>query len=166
MAVDVLMHKLHEGKHDLESFYWLLIWTLLHHADHDRGPSACSKLFDVEDRELAAAQKEHWLQHSDPQIMGNEPLTQLLEQLRVLFRKQLTDKDTTSVDVKYNTLLAAFDEALSQSDWPENDGCIAFLPYSASKSAKDASRASSKKRKTESRAASTSSKRQRTGLHP
>jgi hypothetical protein len=59
MAVDVLMHKMHERKYDLESFYWLLIWTLLPRADHDQGPSACSKLFDVEDRELTAAQKEH-----------------------------------------------------------------------------------------------------------
>lgn len=48
MAVDVLMHKMHERKHDLES-YWLLVWTLLRHADHDQGPSARSKLFDVED---------------------------------------------------------------------------------------------------------------------
>jgi hypothetical protein len=69
MVIDVLMHKMHEHKHDLRSFYWLLIWTLLHHADHNQGPSACSKLFDVEDGELAAAQKEHWLQHSDLCIM-------------------------------------------------------------------------------------------------
>ena len=128
-------------------------------------------VFDVEDRELAVAQKEHWLRHSDLQIMGNEPLTQLLEQLRVLFRKQLTDKDTTSVDVKYDTLMVAIDSALSRPDWPDNDGCIAFLPQSASRSAKDASRASSKKRKTESRAMSTSSKRQKrtpspSGLYP
>ena len=62
MVVDVLMHKMHERKHDLESFYWLLVWTLLRHSDHDQGPSACSKLFDVEDRELAAAQKRTWLE--------------------------------------------------------------------------------------------------------
>jgi len=164
MAVDVLMHKMHERKHDLESFYWLLVWILLRHADHDQGPSGCSKLFDVEDRELAAAQKEHWLRHSDLRINRNEPLTQLLEKLS--FDDQLGAKRRISVEVTYTTLLAAFDEALNQSDWPENDGCIAFSPYSASKSAKDACRASSKKRKTESRAASTSSKRQRTGLHP
>jgi hypothetical protein len=171
MAVDVLMHKLHERKHDLESFYWLLVWTLLRHADHDQGPSACSKLFDVEDRELATAQKEHWLRHSDLQIMGKELLTQLLEQLKVLFRKQLTDKDTTSVDVKYDTLMVAIDSALSRPDWPANDGCITFLPQSASRSAKDASRASSKKRKTESRATATNSKRRQmtpsaSGVYP
>jgi hypothetical protein len=166
MAVDVLMHKMHERKHDLESFYWLLVWILLRYADHDQGPSACSKLFDVEDRELAAAQKEYWLRHSDLRINRNEPLTQLLERLRAIFDDQLGAKRRISVEVTYTTLLAALDEALSQSDWPENDGCIAFSPYSASKSAKDACRASSKKRKTESRTASTSSKRQRTGLHP
>lgn len=159
MAVDVLMHKMHERKHDFESFSWLLVWTLLRHVDHDQGPSACSKLFDVEDRELAAAQKEHWLRRSDLQIVGNEPLTQLLEQLRAPFRKQLIDKDTTSVEVEYDTLVVAIDSALSRPDWPDNDGCIAFSPQSASRLAKDASRASSKKRKTEFKATSTSSKR-------
>jgi hypothetical protein len=169
MAVDVLMHKMHERKHDLESFYWLLVWTLLRHADHDQGPSACSKLFDIEDRELAAAQKRTWLETSDLRINRNEPLTQLLERLRAIFDDQLGAKRRISVEATYTTLLAALDEALGQPDWPENDGCMAFLPYSASKSAKDACRASSKKRQTESRAASTSSKRQRMSsscLHP
>jgi hypothetical protein len=166
----VLMHKMHERKHDLESFYWLLVWTLLRHADHDQGPSACSKLFDVGDRELAAAQKRTWLETSDLRINRNKPLTQLLKSLRILFRKQLADIDTASVEVTYDTLLSAIDYAVCLPDWPKNNGCIAISPYSASKSAKDASRASSKKQRTESRAASTSSKRQKTspssGLYP
>ena len=159
MAVDVLMRKTHERKHDLQFFYWLLIWTLLRHADHDQGPSACGRLFDVEDRELGAAQKRTWLQTSDLRISCNKPLTQLLERLRALFRKQLTNKDTSSIELTYDTLLAAIDSSLSQPDWPDNDGSIPFSPQSASRSAKDASRASSKKRKTKSRATSTSSKR-------
>jgi hypothetical protein len=166
MAVDVLMHKMHERKHDLESIYWLLIWIILRHVDHNQGPSACSKLFDIEDRELAAAQKRAWLETSDLRINRNEPLTRLLKSLRILYRKQLADIDTTSVEVTYDALLAAIDYAVSLPDWPENDGCVAFLPYSGSKSAKDASRASSKRRKTESTAASTSSKRQRTSTSP
>jgi hypothetical protein len=162
----VLMHKMHERKHDLESFYWLFVWTLLRHADHDQGPSACSKLFDVEDRELAAAQKRTWLETSDLRINRNDPLTQLLKSLRILFEKQLVDIDTASVEVTYDSLLATIDYAVSLPDWLENDGCIAFLLYSGSKSAKDPSRASSKKRNTEARAASTSSKRQRTSTSP
>jgi hypothetical protein len=166
MAVDVLMHKMHERKHDLESIYWLLVWILLRHIDHNQGPSACSKLFDIEDRELAAAQKEYWLRHSDLRIIRNEPLTRLLKSLRILFKKQLADIDTAGVEVTYDTLLATIDYALCLPDWPENDGCAAFSPYSASKCAKDVSRVSSKKRKMESRAASTSSKRQRTSTSP
>jgi hypothetical protein len=110
MAFDVLMHKMHDHKHDLESFYWLLVWTFLRHADHDQGPSACSRLFDVEDRELAGAKKEHWLRHSDLQTMGNEPLTQLLEQLRVLFRMHFHCSDLRLVPFRS---LACFGYLLS-----------------------------------------------------
>jgi len=52
---------------------------------------------------------------------------------------------------------------------PPTRSLVAFSPYSASKSTKDACRASSKKWQTESRTASMSSKRQRmssSGLHP
>src|SRR5882762_11734898 len=103
-----------------------------------------------------------WLETSDLCINRNEPLTQLLKLLRILFRKQLADIDTASIEVTYDILLSAIDYAVCLPDWPENDSCIAFSPYSASKSAKDASWASSKKQRTESRAASTSSKRQKT----
>jgi hypothetical protein len=161
MAINVLMHKMHERKHDLESIYWLLIWIILRHVKHDQGPSACKELFDVEDRKLAAFAKMAWLGRSDLRISNNEPLTELLESLRILFKKQLGDKDTASVEVTYDTLLATIDDALRLPGWPEDDGFVAFKSCSGSKSAKDASRASSGKRKAESRAASTSSKRQR-----
>ena len=161
MAIDVLMHEMHERKHDLESIYWLLIWIILRHVEHDQGPSACGKLFDVEDRELAAGAKTMWLGRSDLRIIDNEPLTGLLKSLRTLFKKQLVDIDTPSVEVTYDTLLATIDDALSLPGWPEDDGFIKFIPHSGSKSVQNTSQASSKKRKAESKAASTSSKRQR-----
>ena len=161
MAIDVLMHKMHERKHDLESIYWLLIWIILRHVEHDQGEEACKELFDVEDRKLAAAAKRTWLGTSDVRINDNEPLTGLLKSLRTLFKKQLGDIDTASVEVTYDDLLTAIDDALSLPGWPEDDGFVAFESCSGSKSVKDASRASSGKRKAESRAASTSSKRQR-----
>ena len=161
MAIDVLKHKMHERKHDLESIYWLLIWIILRHVNHNQGEEACGKLFDVDDRELAASQKRTWLVTSDLRVNDNEPLTELLELLRRLFRKQLGDKDTPSVEVTYDTLLAAIDDALRLPGWPENDSSIPFKPCSGSKSVKDASQASSGKRKAESRAASMSSKRQK-----
>jgi hypothetical protein len=81
-------------------------------------------------------QKRAWLETSDLRINRNEPLTRLLTSLRILFRKQLADIDTASVEVTYDALLAAIDYAESLPDWPKNDGCVAFLPYSGSKSAK------------------------------
>ena len=163
MAIDVLMHEMHRRKHDLESIYWLLIWIILRHVEHNhhQGEEACGKLFDIDDRELAAFAKRTWLVTSDLRINNNEPLTGLLESLRILFRKQLGDKDTASVEVTYDTLLATIDDALSLPGWPEDDGFIKFIPHSGSKSVQNTSQASSKKRKAESKAASTSSKRQR-----
>jgi hypothetical protein len=161
MAIDVLMHKMHERKHDLESIYWLLIWIILRHVEHDQGEEACKELFDVEDRKLAAAAKRTWLGTSDVRINDNEPLTGLLKSLRTLFKKQLGDIDTASVEVTYDTFLATIDDALSLPGWPEDDGFIKFIPHSGSKSVQNTSQASSKKRKAESKAASTSSKRQR-----
>ena len=143
MAIDVLKHKMHERKHDLESIYWLLIWIILRHVDHDQPKWACRDLFDVDDRKLAAAAKVDWLGSSDLRVKNNEPLTGLLKSLRILFKKQLADIDTASVEVTYDTLLAAIDNALSLPGWPEDDGFVAFESCSGSKSVKDASWASS-----------------------
>ena len=163
MAIDVLMHEMHRRKHDLESIYWLLIWIILRHVEHNhhQGEEACGKLFDIDDRELAAFAKRTWLVTSDLRINNNEPLTGLLKSLRTLFKKQLGDIDTASVEVTYDTFLATIDDTLSLPGWPEDDGFIKFIPHSGSKSVQNTSQASSKKRKAESKAASTSSKRQR-----
>ena len=139
MAIDVLMHKMHERKHDLESIYWLLIWIVLRHVKHDQREEACGKLFDVDDTGLAAAAKAVWLWTSDLRINDNEPLTGLLELLRRLFRKQLGDKDTASVEVTYDDFLAAINNALSLPGWPEDDSFVAFESCSGSKSVKNAS---------------------------
>ncbi|KAH9984030.1 hypothetical protein BJV77DRAFT_1039543, partial [Russula vinacea] len=140
MAIDVLMHKMHERKHDLESIYWLLIWIILRE-------EACGKLFDL-------LRRRTWLGTSDLRVNDNEPLTGLLKSLRTLFKKQLADIDTASIEVTYDDFLTAIDDALRRR-------FRGFESCSGSKSVKNASRASSGKRKAESRAASTSSKRQR-----
>jgi hypothetical protein len=121
MAVDVLMHEMHKRKHDLESFYWLFIWTLLRHADHNQEPSRYSKLFDIEDREHAASMKRTWLATSNLSIYHNNPLTQLLERLRDIFDAQLGSLRLPSKEITYDTLLAGLDNALAQPGWPAND---------------------------------------------
>ncbi|KAH9986257.1 hypothetical protein BJV77DRAFT_965291 [Russula vinacea] len=108
---------------------------------------------------MTLLRREHGLD-SDVRVNDNEPLTELLEYEKTI-QKQLGDKDTPSVEVTYDTLLAAIDDALRLPGWPENDSSIPFKPCSGSKSVKDASQASSGKRKAESRAASMSSKRQK-----
>ncbi|KAJ7044555.1 hypothetical protein C8F04DRAFT_942097, partial [Mycena alexandri] len=52
-ALPAVVHT-YSSQHDLESFYWLLVWLLLRHTDHFHidGPDACSGVFDGEARGL------------------------------------------------------------------------------------------------------------------
>ncbi|KAF9004084.1 hypothetical protein BDQ17DRAFT_476421 [Cyathus striatus] len=56
-----LLKLAHMSHHDLESFYWVMIWILLRYANHKQGHKACSQLFDHADNYVAKALKEHWL---------------------------------------------------------------------------------------------------------
>jgi serine/threonine protein kinase len=126
------VHK-HSSKHDLESFYWLLVWLLLRHVEHDdpEGPNACSSLFDGEARQVFR-QKSSWLANmgfGGPRlpIRNNPPLTALVDALNTMFRTQNTDQNTPAT---HESLLAAFDKAIGSAGWPENDTAKEFvLPF-------------------------------------
>jgi hypothetical protein len=118
----------HSCHHDLESFYYLLVWLLLRHADHNRGADACSRLFDGEVREVLD-QKSGWLSYTIMALPGiakgprlfirnNPPLTALVDALNTIFYTQNTDQNTPAT---HESLLAAFDMAIGSAGWPEND---------------------------------------------
>jgi hypothetical protein len=73
-----------------------------------------------------------------------------LRRLNGIFRRHLSDPEGEPVQVTYENLLAAFDDALTQPNWPANDKPTVFLPHSQSKLAKNTLRASAKKRKMKS----------------
>ncbi|KAF8993484.1 hypothetical protein BDQ17DRAFT_1331656 [Cyathus striatus] len=95
-----VMHKPHQ---DLESFYWVLVWILLRHAQHDRsdGNNACKNLFIHDDNVITSGCKFVWIVQEKLTIKGNIPLTALLEDLRQLFRQYKLSEDPS---------------------WPNNDG--------------------------------------------
>ncbi|KAJ7899085.1 hypothetical protein B0H13DRAFT_801033 [Mycena leptocephala] len=125
------VHK-HSSEHDLESFYWLLVWLLLRHAEHNHpaGSNACSRVFDGEAYEVFD-HKSSWLAHmgfGGPRLLirNNPPLTALVDALNTIFRTQNTDQTPAT----HESLLAAFDKAIGSAGWPENDTAKEFvLPF-------------------------------------
>ncbi|KAJ7168484.1 hypothetical protein C8R46DRAFT_235554 [Mycena filopes] len=71
----------HEAWHDLESFYWLLVWVILRYTDHTHihGPYACQRLFDADD---AAGTKRTWLLANPALNSDDSPLFKLASRLR------------------------------------------------------------------------------------
>ncbi|KAJ6625793.1 hypothetical protein B0H10DRAFT_590793 [Mycena sp. CBHHK59/15] len=123
----------HTCKHDLESFYWLLIWILLRHANHSdpRGPAACSILFDNPLIDIVISMKQTWLlpalatRNVDRlPILGNAPLSNLVDVLTCIFCDQAGW--VRKIDATYDSVLAAFDGALSSPGWPDSDPALPF----------------------------------------
>ncbi|KAF9014203.1 hypothetical protein BDQ17DRAFT_1419107 [Cyathus striatus] len=55
----------HEPHHDLESFYWVLIWILLRHSEHEHahGDKACRNMFGDPDETMSYNMKFTWIVH-------------------------------------------------------------------------------------------------------
>ncbi|KAH9895254.1 hypothetical protein C8Q73DRAFT_693581 [Cubamyces lactineus] len=113
MAWDLLRTKpitVHDFRHDLESFYWVLCWVILQHTacrskfSKRDGHTLCKMFFESSDVNLARAMKCEWFCTQDClEIPGNVPLTTLV------------DKEA---------VVKAFDEALEMDGWPKEDGTI------------------------------------------
>ncbi|KAH9915738.1 uncharacterized protein B0H18DRAFT_1215350, partial [Fomitopsis serialis] len=120
---------IHEVRHDLESFYWLLVWVVLRHCDHNdnEGSRACDALFDAENDSRRARQKRGWLIEDSPIVHNNKPLSQLLERLR----KFCARNDSQHKPFKpftYRRVLRIFDDTLSKK-WPSKDKAIPFVVH-------------------------------------
>ncbi|KAJ7091941.1 hypothetical protein B0H15DRAFT_1021266 [Mycena belliarum] len=126
----------HECKHDLESFYWVLIWILLRHADHasPNGAMACSLLFDKDTDGDASANKLQWLlarRVRSNLFPSNPPLSRLVGELSVIFFHQASSStpEASGVPATHESVLAAFDRALESDDWPiVPDGAKPLVP--------------------------------------
>ncbi|KAJ7163145.1 hypothetical protein C8R46DRAFT_1352926 [Mycena filopes] len=116
----------HAAHHDLESFYWLLIWMILRHTDHKSGPNACGELFDP----VGHATKWGWL--NDPCPIGPGPLFDLMEHLRAMvFGQNLPTVNFPNMpaplSLTHEKMYQAFTAQLQLDGWPTDDAAIEFV---------------------------------------
>ncbi|KAH9915212.1 uncharacterized protein B0H18DRAFT_959408 [Fomitopsis serialis] len=128
MAVQVLEGEItHEARHDLESFYWLLVFIVLRHTKHGHlsGEVAFGDLFCHDTIAQCASAKVAWLMNRRAPIPvpGNEPLSTLLEDFRELLEANFLVKRGTIRRVTHEEVLHIFDEALAK-EWPVDDAAI------------------------------------------
>lgn len=119
---------IHTVHHDLESFYWVLLWIVLRHTYHDyqgsrEEPDPCARVFVSGDDWMAGAMKLGWI--LDPELhitfTGNEPLTDLMHQFRLLIwrRSIVIPNGPERQYLTHAAVLELFDQALARTDWPD-----------------------------------------------
>ncbi|KAH9884212.1 hypothetical protein C8Q73DRAFT_796335 [Cubamyces lactineus] len=140
MAIDLLdpMAKaaLHTYRHDLESFFWVLLWIVLRHTAHNHanGKAACDTFFPFGNDSQATTIKRGFLGGHRLEITNNMPLTVLLAKFKIMVSRATIVEDpllgdmNTRVPLTYDSVLEIFNEALARDDWPENDASIPYVP--------------------------------------
>ncbi|KAI0644499.1 hypothetical protein C8Q79DRAFT_912773 [Trametes meyenii] len=127
MAYEILSTPgiIHNTHHDLESFYWVLLWVVVRHTDHGdtRGQKLCDRIFKYGDDEESANAKNDWLGKATFNIPNNAPLTYLLTELTALVQENLptTRRNAKQTPLTYEAFLSVFDIALAMPGWPTND---------------------------------------------
>ncbi|KAH9922502.1 uncharacterized protein B0H18DRAFT_910291 [Fomitopsis serialis] len=127
MAVEVLSgHVTHEARHDLESFYWLLVWIVLRHTAfiHPNGEWAWHELFGAGTIASCCTLKESWLKrgYTPVMVMQNMPLTTLLEEFRQLCKTNFDNEDLKKQCMTHEDVLNIFNKALENPGaWPQDD---------------------------------------------
>ena len=132
MAIDLLSTygrpTIHEAHHDVECYYWVLLWVVLRHTLHcfqDNGLTYWMECEEGNDTQLAGL-KRHWVNVADDVLVkDNQPLTCLLTDLQYLVLENVVpSKIAKRVPLTHDTMLAAFNKALERTDWPEGDAAI------------------------------------------
>ncbi|EPT00608.1 hypothetical protein FOMPIDRAFT_1049638 [Fomitopsis schrenkii] len=122
MAVEILdkcFRVTHEARHDLESFYWLLVWIVLRHVKGHKFQT-WFELFDCPTSVAALAAKHLWMSDNIQRIYipNNIPLTNLLEKFRNLCQKNYYMEEPEK-RMTHNDVLRLFSNALmDRKKWP------------------------------------------------
>ncbi|KAF9806831.1 hypothetical protein IEO21_08511 [Rhodonia placenta] len=121
----------YEAHHDLESLYWLLVWIVLRHTDHDhpKGNRACGLLFTPGDLIQCRASKRAWLSENAPvSIRGNAPLTGLLHKVTRMCDQNLLHRERERIPLTHEAFLGAMQAAHREDGWPLNDDMLPWVP--------------------------------------
>lgn len=133
MAIDVLLAEItHEARHDLEAFYWLLVFVILRHTNHghERGKAAFGDLFCHESWGTCASKKLLWIQRAAAPLTvpGNEPLNTLLENFRSALRFNVSHLRVSKKGITHREVIRMFDKALASKNWPTDDAALPWVP--------------------------------------
>ncbi|KAH9929333.1 uncharacterized protein B0H18DRAFT_207349 [Fomitopsis serialis] len=125
-AVDLLRKTadvLHCVHHDLESFYWVILWIVVCHTDHEHpdGAVLCSTVFPTENEIIAKCAKIAWLSDGEITIRGNKPLTDLITDLSILVETSRKRKNRPVDPLTHEASIRVLDDALKAKGWPEAD---------------------------------------------
>ncbi|OJT06267.1 hypothetical protein TRAPUB_2881 [Trametes pubescens] len=124
----------HDSPHDLESFFWVLLWIVLRHTKHgheDNEEPLCARTFIAGKDGAAADAKLAWLDRSDVfdvvlAIPGNPALSNLLNDFHALVWRANKGKINDRIPLTYNAVLHIFDTAIERDDWPVGDKAIPY----------------------------------------
>ncbi len=168
MAINILKKKdaIHVPEHDLESFFWVLVWVVLRHTYHDdsEGDEACGNVFIYGNDKQSYTTKLGFLGDDDTYlgVKDNAPLTQLLREFKDIMRYR-HNMQAPPVPLTHDTVLAIFDKALDMEGWPTDDEARPVVLQSKKTTnvnrGQTASKSGSKKRKEENMGKTGSSKR-------
>ncbi|OJT05821.1 hypothetical protein TRAPUB_3316 [Trametes pubescens] len=137
IALDLLRSSLvpvmHDSCHDLESFYWVLVWIVLRHTAHNypgaTRQEACSHVFKFGNDNEASTAKAGWFYNRVPLIIDrNPPLTDLMVQLQEIVYESTRPRRGVGEPLTYSVFLDIFDAAIERQDWPTNDPALPFIP--------------------------------------
>lgn len=129
-AIEIVENiSIHEARHDLESFYWLLLWLVLRHTEHKEtgGRKDGAWMFEPGRSPVPSDpdMRKGWiLRNANVVVPGNQPLTTLLRELQGLCIRNFLSAMHTVIPLTHEVVLAKFDEALARTDWPENDAAL------------------------------------------
>ena len=126
----------HEARHDLESFFWLLVWIVLRHTSYECHDAEWEggtwhRLFDGARMSDCRSNKKNWLTEQSViiSVKDNPPLTKLLEEFRLLCQKNFKRRNLEEPWMTHADVLRLFNKALAKPHkWPRNDKAIPWFP--------------------------------------
>lgn len=155
----------HEADHDLESFFWVLLWVVLRHTRHTFSApdehlrytalfGADPATVDVDvNAEFGERKRDYLLGFINVITCNNRPLSVLLHDFRLLCGRNIDGPVESRRDMNHDDVLDIFDRALARDGWSKSgDGPRPFVdrretrPGSAAE-VESGTRSGSKKRK-------------------